>query len=193
VGGENGGSNAGGTDGGGSGGEIGPGGSGGSAGTGGTGGAAGDGGSGGSGGTAGSGGSSGAGGTGGTAGNGGTGGTGGSGGTGGAGGAAGDGGDGGSADPCPGGTVDGTQAQELVGQGALLLDVRTTGEFAGGALPGAVNIPVGELSSRLDELPTDTTIITYCASGSRSATAAALLRNEGFTVCNLGAMSNWGD
>jgi rhodanese-related sulfurtransferase len=103
------------------------------------------------------------------------------------------GGSGGSAKPCESGTVNGTRAQELVAQGALLLDVRSTSEFAGGALPGAINIPGSELSSRLDELPTNRTIVTYCQSGSRSASAATLLRNKGFTVCNLGPMRAWSE
>ena len=40
-------------------------------------------------------------------------------------------------------------------------------------------------------LPTDTPIITYCASGARSSSAATLLRNAGFVACDLGAMNNW--
>jgi rhodanese-related sulfurtransferase len=78
-----------------------------------------------------------------------------------------------------------------VAQGAFLLDVRTAAEFAAGSLPGATNIPVTELADRIDELPTDVPIVTYCQSGARATTAANLLRDEGFEVCNLGPISAW--
>lgn len=97
----------------------------------------------------------------------------------------------GSGEPCENGRVDGTEAKTLAAQGALLLDVRTPSEFAVDAIPNAINIPLDELASRLDELPTDGVIITYCRSGSRSSQAAQLLRDEGFIVCNLGPRSAW--
>ncbi|MDA8369957.1 MAG: metalloregulator ArsR/SmtB family transcription factor [Nocardiopsaceae bacterium] len=45
---------------------------------------------------------------------------------------------------------------------ALVLDVRPEDEFAAGHLPGAVSIPVDELTRRLDEVPADTDIVAYC-------------------------------
>jgi phage shock protein E len=84
------------------------------------------------------------------------------------------------------------EAQRLVQEGALLLDVRTPQEFASKHVQGATNIPVQELSQRLKELPKNTkTVVVYCKSGGRSASAASVLRNAGYTVCDLGAMSNW--
>jgi phage shock protein E len=85
-------------------------------------------------------------------------------------------------------------ARELVSGGALLLDVRTTGEFAGGHLPGAKNIPVQELERRLGEVGNkERPVVLYCQSGMRSATAAAVLQEAGYRdVHDLGAMGRWG-
>ena len=51
----------------------------------------------------------------------------------------------------------------------FLLDVRTPDEFSLNTLPGAVNIPLDELRDRLDELPKDKMIYTFCAVGLRDA------------------------
>lgn len=64
--------------------------------------------------------------------------------------------------------------------GFLILDVRTTAEAAAGALPGAMNIPVDELSRRLAELPKGKEIITHCRTGLRAEMAYTILRNAGF-------------
>ncbi len=69
---------------------------------------------------------------------------------------------------------------------AFVLDVRTPKEFDAGHLPGAVNIPVDELRSRLSELPTDRSIATYCQVGQRGYIAARLLNQSGFDAANLG-------
>jgi rhodanese-related sulfurtransferase len=65
-------------------------------------------------------------------------------------------------------------------QGKLILDVRTTAEAAGGMLPGAVNIPVDELSARLGELPKDKEIITHCRTGLRAEMGYNILKNAGY-------------
>ena len=61
-----------------------------------------------------------------------------------------------------------------------LVDVRNPGEHALGAVPDAVNIPVGQLPGRLDELDPSRPTVVYCAGGYRSSVAASLLRTEGF-------------
>jgi len=73
-----------------------------------------------------------------------------------------------------------------------LVDVRSPAEFAGGHLDGALNIPVGSLPNRLDELgDREKPIVLYCASGMRSLRAEGILKSKGFTqVLDLGAMSN---
>lgn len=84
----------------------------------------------------------------------------------------------------------GTTLKEKIQAGALVVDVRTEDEYLDGAYPGAINIPVGELLSRLDELePKDRPIILYCATGSRSALAAKLLKVSGWKeVINAGGL-----
>ena len=87
----------------------------------------------------------------------------------------------------------GDEARRRVEAGATLVDVRSPEEFAEGHLPGAVNIPVGELAQLLGELgPTSTPVVVYCRSGARSSRAERLLKEQGFQdVFNLGPMSAW--
>jgi phage shock protein E len=84
-------------------------------------------------------------------------------------------------------------AQQMVKDGALLVDVRTAEEFQGGHIEGAVNIPLQEVGSRTSEFgPKDGDIVLYCRSGNRSGQAATTLKAAGFSsVHNLGAMSRW--
>lgn len=74
-----------------------------------------------------------------------------------------------------------------------VVDVREPWEFAGGHVPGAVLIPLGELRGRTGELDADKPVAVICASGSRSQSAAALLAQQGFTtVYNvLGGTYGW--
>jgi len=64
---------------------------------------------------------------------------------------------------------------------ALLLDIREEAEVTAFEIPGAVNIPLGQLRSRLNELDPAKEIITFCAVGVRSYNAARILMNHGFT------------
>jgi rhodanese-related sulfurtransferase len=89
------------------------------------------------------------------------------------------------------GTVPGLLAQQLVADGALLVDVRTAAEYDAGHIAGAINVPVDEVASRLSEFPTDGPIVVYCHSGARAAQAMATLCAAGRTVYSLGAMTNW--
>ena len=80
---------------------------------------------------------------------------------------------------------------ELVKGGAVILDVRTKGEYAGGHVKGSVNIPLNVLSSQMDRFKKDQAIITCCASGMRSGSAKGLLKDAGFTnVHNGGPWTN---
>ncbi len=71
-------------------------------------------------------------------------------------------------------------------EGRLLLDVRTPEEFAAGAVPGAVNIPVDELRGRLGEIPADKEVLVYCRVGHRGYLACRVLSQAGFRARNLG-------
>jgi NADPH-dependent 2,4-dienoyl-CoA reductase/sulfur reductase-like enzyme/peroxiredoxin family protein/rhodanese-related sulfurtransferase/TusA-related sulfurtransferase len=67
----------------------------------------------------------------------------------------------------------------------LLVDVRTSIEYANGNIPDAVNIPVDELRSRLHELDSSKEIWVYCQVGLRGYTASRILQQHGFRVRNL--------
>lgn len=66
---------------------------------------------------------------------------------------------------------------------ALILDVRTPGEFGSSHVPGAVNVPHDEVAARLAELGAnrDRPVIVYCESGRRAGLAEALLVEAGFS------------
>lgn len=67
----------------------------------------------------------------------------------------------------------------------LLLDVREPIELAVEKVPGAVNIPLGQLRIRLEELPRDREINVFCRSGQRSYLATRILLQNGFKVKNI--------
>ncbi len=70
---------------------------------------------------------------------------------------------------------------ELIKDGAIILDVRSKGEFAGGHIMGAVNISVDILRNNLSKLKDkNKPIITCCASGMRSASAKSILQSNGY-------------
>lgn len=64
--------------------------------------------------------------------------------------------------------------------GAYVIDVRTAGGYAEGHIPGAVNIPLNELSANLAKIPTDRQVFVHCKSGHRAAMAAASLQMLGY-------------
>lgn len=71
--------------------------------------------------------------------------------------------------------------RQLVQDGAIVLDVRTPGEYATGHIRGSVNIPVQDLQvADLSRLKKGKPIITCCASGMRSASAKSILLSKGF-------------
>ncbi len=81
-----------------------------------------------------------------------------------------------------------------VADDAVLVDVREQDEWDAGHAPGAIHIPLGDLPSRLDDLPdTDAgTLAVVCRSGGRSARAVQWLSQQGFDVANLdGGMKAW--
>ena len=80
---------------------------------------------------------------------------------------------------------------ELVAKGAIILDVRTKGEYQGGHVKGSINIPLNVLNGNLSKLKKDKPVITCCASGMRSASAKGILKSNGFSeVHNGGSWMN---
>jgi NADPH-dependent 2,4-dienoyl-CoA reductase/sulfur reductase-like enzyme/rhodanese-related sulfurtransferase len=75
---------------------------------------------------------------------------------------------------------------------ALLLDVREPAEFEAGSIPGAVNVPLSQLRSRLAEVPRDRRIDVYCGVGQRGYYATRFLRQNGMEARNLsGGIATW--
>lgn len=85
------------------------------------------------------------------------------------------------------------EARRALASGAVLLDVRTRGEFHEGHLPHAVNIPLQELPVRIDEVRRRArAVVVYCRSGNRSSEAARLLASTDLSrVIDLGAITNF--
>ena len=80
---------------------------------------------------------------------------------------------------------------ELKRRGAVVVDVRSPEEYAAGARPGSLNIPLGALAERAKELDASKPVIVCCASGTRSALAAGILTRRGFKeVVNAGPWRN---
>ena len=74
----------------------------------------------------------------------------------------------------------------------ILLDVRTEGEYSAEYIPGAINIPLSELESRLDELDNSKVVIVYGKTGVRSSTAKNTLAQHDFSAYNmLGGINAW--
>jgi rhodanese-related sulfurtransferase len=70
--------------------------------------------------------------------------------------------------------------QEVVSNGAVILDVRTKAEYQSGHLKNSINIPIDKLSQNIKKLSKNKPIITCCASGARSASARKMLKSNGF-------------
>ncbi|SFU30631.1 Rhodanese-related sulfurtransferase [Pustulibacterium marinum] len=76
---------------------------------------------------------------------------------------------------------------DFIERDAVILDVRTPGEYSSGAIPGSKNIPLQTLGSKLDTVKKwNKPVITCCASGMRSASAAAMLKSSGIEALNGG-------
>ncbi|MHB1279310.1 MAG: rhodanese-like domain-containing protein [Bacteroidia bacterium] len=81
----------------------------------------------------------------------------------------------------------GVDYKELRKQGAVIVDVRSKGEYQGGHIKGSINIPVDSLAKNLDKLKDKSKpVITCCASGMRSGTAKSILKSKGYTSVHNG-------
>ena len=75
---------------------------------------------------------------------------------------------------------------------AVILDVREDDEWVHGHVEGATHIPMGEIPSRLDDLPEGDPLYVTCRGGGRSARVAAWLNQNGFDAVNVaGGMGDW--
>lgn len=72
-------------------------------------------------------------------------------------------------------------------RGAIIIDVRTKGEYDLGAIPGSKNIPLQVINAKIKDIKKlNKPIITCCASGMRSGSAASILNSNGIESINGG-------
>ena len=77
--------------------------------------------------------------------------------------------------------------QEFIEKGAVIIDVRSPGEFAGGHIKGSKNIPLSEIGTKINEIKKQNKpVIACCASGMRSSQAASILNQNGIDAINGG-------
>ena len=81
-----------------------------------------------------------------------------------------------------------SETKELLDKGAIVIDVRTYGEFQGGHVAGSKNIPLNELGSRVNELKKmKKPLVLCCRSGARSGQAESFLKKQGIECVNGGS------
>lgn len=79
------------------------------------------------------------------------------------------------------------QLGEWLQNGAIIIDVRTPGEYRGGHAPKSINIPLDQVQGQIKKIKAyNKPVITCCASGNRSGAAASILRGAGIEVVNGG-------
>lgn len=86
------------------------------------------------------------------------------------------------------------EVEQLLKEGKKLniIDVREVDEVAAGKIPGAVNIPLGLIEYRMQELDKSKEYVMVCRSGGRSGRATQLLEYNGYNVINMtGGMLAW--
>jgi rhodanese-related sulfurtransferase len=81
------------------------------------------------------------------------------------------------------------ELETWIRDGALIVDVRTPGEYKSGHVKGSINMPLDKLGTSMGKLKKDQPIVTCCASGMRSANAQRILNSAGFKVMNGGSWS----
>ena len=88
--------------------------------------------------------------------------------------------------------VSAAEAQTLIKEGALLLDVRSKAERQAASIPGSRHVPLEQLTNQLAQLPQGKVIVCQCASGNRSSLAARQLRAQGRDARSLsGGITAW--
>lgn len=86
------------------------------------------------------------------------------------------------------------EAQELVGEGAQLIDVRADHEWEMGRIEGATHLPLAELNERVEEIDKDRPVVFYCRGGNRSTMATEALAAEGYETAKLSeGIVGWAD
>lgn len=77
------------------------------------------------------------------------------------------------------------EAQELIAEGAQVVDVRAEHEWEAGRIAGATHLPLAELAGRAGEIDKERPVVLYCRGGNRSTMAAAALAEAGYDAAKL--------
>ncbi|MBK5219394.1 MAG: rhodanese-like domain-containing protein [Thermoleophilia bacterium] len=77
------------------------------------------------------------------------------------------------------------QAQQLIEDGAQLVDVRADHEWDAGRIAGASHLPLDELAQRTGEIDSERPVVVYCRGGNRSSMAIAALTEAGYDASKL--------
>ena len=81
--------------------------------------------------------------------------------------------------------------KEFQSRGAIIIDVRTPGEYSQGAIKGSKNIPLQNINSKIETIKSfKKPVITCCASGMRSGNAASILNSNGIEAVNGGGWTS---
>jgi rhodanese-related sulfurtransferase len=81
----------------------------------------------------------------------------------------------------------GPSAADLLGKGAVVVDVRTPAEYGGGHVKGSVNIPLDQIERSVDRIrKMGKPVVLCCASGMRSGRATSFLKQQGIECANGG-------
>ena len=81
--------------------------------------------------------------------------------------------------------------KDFIEKGAVIIDVRSPGEFASGHIKNSTNIPLGTISIKAEEIKKlGKPVIVCCASGMRSAQAASILKQNNIEVINGGGWNS---
>jgi phage shock protein E len=81
--------------------------------------------------------------------------------------------------------------KEFVDKGAIIIDVRTPGEFQGGHIKGSKNIPLNTIGNQIESIKKlNKPVIACCASGMRSSQATSILKSNGIEAMNGGGWAS---
>ncbi|MDF1881175.1 rhodanese-like domain-containing protein, partial [Sulfurimonas sp. MAG313] len=82
-------------------------------------------------------------------------------------------------------------SRKAMANGGMMIDVRSKKEYNKGHIKGSVNIPIAYVDKMFNHIPRDKELVVYCRTGARSAVAARLLREQGWTVHDVATQDNW--
>ena len=83
--------------------------------------------------------------------------------------------------------------KDLLDQGAIIIDVRTESEYKSGHIKNSINVPLKDLTYRINEFDKKDNIVTVCAAEIRAESAKKFFESRGYNVANGGRWTNFKD